>query len=199
MAWSKVNNVPASIDTMLLLIDGSVMAHVNQSSNWYRLIPDTRGSYANGTWKQTASMLNDSNLTATQNGPAYKPLYFGSAVLQDGTLLVYGGEYNVIFSQGSQVDALEVKLYDPVTDAWTILPNPPVWTQIGDPASAVLADGRVLFGNPNNAAMVLFDPKTQTYFFTSTKNDNSSEETFTLLPNGDVLTVQCSNTPNSEL
>ena len=198
MAWSTVNNVPASIDTMLLLTDGSVMAHVLASSSWYRLIPDKTGSYANGTWQQTASMLSDNNLTATMNGPTYGPVFFGSAVLQDGTLLVLGGEYNVQYP-GNTPDALEVQLYDPTTDSWTILPTPTGWTNIGDPASAVLADGRVLFGNPNNAAMALFDPQTQAYFFTSAKNDNSSEETFTLLPTGDVLAVQCSNGTNAEI
>ena len=199
MGWSKVNNVPASIDTMLLLTDGSVIAHGNGTSNWYRLIPDKSGSYANGSWVATSPMLTDSNLTATMNGPNYEPLFFGSAVLQDGTLLVFGGEYNVKFCNGCAVDALEVQLYDPVTDSWTVLPTPTGWSNIGDPASAVLADGRVLFGNPNNNAMAIFDPRTQAYFFTSAKNDNSSEETFTLLPTGDVLTAQCSNGTDAEL
>ena len=199
MGWSNVNNVPASIDTMLLLTDGSVIAHGNGTSKWYRLIPDKSGSYANGSWVATSPMLTDSNLTATMNGPSYEPLFFGSAVLQDGTLLVFGGEYNVKFCNGCSVDALEVQLYDPVTDSWTVLPTPPGWTNIGDPASAVLADGRVLFGNPNNNAMALFDPQTQAYFFTSAKKDNSSEETFTLLPTGDVLTAQCSNGTDAEL
>ena len=86
-------------------------------------------------------------------------MFFGSAVLQDGTVIVYGGEYNVQYSANSNaVDALEVQLYDPTINSWTILPNPQGWSNIGDPASAVLADGRVLFGNPNNAAMALFDP-----------------------------------------
>jgi hypothetical protein len=200
VSWSTVNNVPAKIDTMLLLTDGSVMAHVLASSSWYRLIPDSTGSYANGTWKQTASMLNDSGLTATMNGPTYGPVFFGSYVLQDGTVLVMGGEYNVSYtSTSTAVDALEVQLYDPTTDSWTIIPNPTGWSNIGDPASTVLADGRVLFGNPNNAQMALWDPQTQAYFFTSAKNDNSSEETLTLLPTGDVMTAQCSNGTNSEL
>jgi hypothetical protein len=198
MGWSKVNNVPDNIDTMLLLTDGSVMAHVLASPKWYRLIPDKSGSYANGKWVQTASMLNDSNLTATMNGPTYGPVFFGSAVLQDGTVLIFGGEYNANYP-GTSVDTLEVQLYDPTTDQWTILPTPSGWTNIGDPASAVLADGRVLFGNPNNAQMVTFDPQTRAYFSTSAKNDNSSEETFTLLPTGDVVTAQCSNGTNAEL
>ncbi len=46
-----------------------------------------------------------------------------------------------------------------------------------------------MFGNAGNNQIVIFDPLTQAYFFTSTKNDSSGEETFTLLPNGDVLTA----------
>jgi hypothetical protein len=200
MDWATVNNVPANIDTMLLLTDGSVMAHGLASSNWYRLIPDQSGSYANGTWKQTASMLNDSSLTATMNGPTYGPVFFGSAVLQDGTVLVFGGEYNVLYTPGAQaVDALEVQLYDPLTDSWTILLTPSGWTNIGDSASTVLADGRVLFGNAVDSQVVTFDPQTQAYFPTAAKNDATSEETFTLLPTGDVLTVQCSGGTDAEL
>ena len=111
-----------------------------------------------------------------------------------------GGEYNVNYTSTSPaVDALEVQLYDPVTDKWTILPTPTGWTVIGDGASTVLADGRVLFGNAGNNQMVIFDPLTQAYFFTSAKKDASFEETLTLLPNGDVVTAQCSNGTSSEL
>ncbi len=96
------------------------------------------------------------------NGPTYGPVFFGSAVLQDGTVIVFGGEYNVQYSSTSpSVDALEVQLYDPTTDSWTILPTPTGWINIGDAASTVLADGRVLVGNTNNAAMALVDPQTQ--------------------------------------
>ena len=66
-------------------------------------------------------MLNDYNLMATMNGPTYGPVFFGSAVLQDGTVLVYGGEYNAKYSSTSpSVEALEVQLYDPATDELTI-------------------------------------------------------------------------------
>ena len=200
MAWGTLNSVPASIDTMLLLTDGSVMAHGLASNNWWRLIPDPTGSYANGTWKQTASMLNDNTLTATQNGPTYGPVFFGSAVLQDGTVIVFGGEYNVQYtSTSAAVEALEIQLYDPVADSWTILPNPAGLTGIGDSPATVLADGRVLFGSSTSNAMTIFDPKTQAFFSTSAKNDSSGEETLVLLPNGDVLTVQCTNIPNAEI
>ena len=70
---------------LLLLTDGTVMVHSEQSNSqlWYKLTPDNTGSYVNGTWKQVASMPS-----------GYAPLYFGSAVLPNGQLLVEGGEYN---------------------------------------------------------------------------------------------------------
>jgi hypothetical protein len=45
--------------------------------------PDDTGSYINGTWTQAASLPS-----------GYEPLFFGSAVLADGKVVVQGGEYN---------------------------------------------------------------------------------------------------------
>jgi len=41
----------------------------------------------NGTWLQLASLP-----------PGYSPLYFASAVLPDGRLIVEGGEFNFLLS-----------------------------------------------------------------------------------------------------
>src|SRR5947208_2767500 len=84
--WQPLNN-PAGFTAgaMLLLTDGSVIVHSEQgnSSQWSKLTPDANGSYVNGTWKPIAPM------------PAgYAPLYFASAVLPDGRVLIEGGEYN---------------------------------------------------------------------------------------------------------
>src|SRR5262249_17785753 len=56
--WTPlVNTAPASIGTMMLLTDGTVMAEAGgQSKNWYQLTPDSQGNYANGTWSTLASM-----------------------------------------------------------------------------------------------------------------------------------------------
>ena len=51
--------------------------HEYNSPNWWALTPDQTGSYINGTWKQLGSMPSD-----------YAPLYFASAVLPDGRVLV---------------------------------------------------------------------------------------------------------------
>ena len=89
--WTRTtNNPPVNIGTALLLTDGTVIAHEesDQSGNvatnkWYKLTPDINGSYINGTWSQIASMAAN-----------YGPLFFASAVLPDGRVIVEGGEYN---------------------------------------------------------------------------------------------------------
>jgi hypothetical protein len=40
----------ASVDTMLLLTNGTVVAHESDSPNWHRLTPDGKGNYSKGTW-----------------------------------------------------------------------------------------------------------------------------------------------------
>ncbi len=70
------------IGTMLLLTDGSIMADVGgdgDSTQWYRLTPDTSGNYSDGTWHNLAN----SNIGR---------LFFGSVVLQNGDVMVLGGE-----------------------------------------------------------------------------------------------------------
>ena len=70
---------------MFLLTDGSVL--MNECSGgfgtrrWWKLVPDTTGSYVNGQWSRMADSNN-----------ARK--YFASCVLADGRLIVCGGEYS---------------------------------------------------------------------------------------------------------
>ncbi len=93
--WTKLNNAPpVSVGAMLLLTDGRVLVMKSQTAvargcagsdytAWYFLTPDINGSYVNGTWSQ--------KLRACRSD--YGPLYFGSAVLPDGNVVVDGGEY----------------------------------------------------------------------------------------------------------
>src|SRR5579859_1627096 len=75
--WQKLKNQPTvQTDQALLLTDGTVLMHQYNSPNWWKLTPSSTG-YADGTWSQVASM---------QSG--YAPLYFASAILPDGRLLV---------------------------------------------------------------------------------------------------------------
>ena len=113
--WRRLTRQPPFIaGAMLLLTDGTVMVHDqgaknNGSSNWWRLTPDVNGSYLNGTWSKLASL------------PAgYAPLYFASAVLADGRVIIEGGEYN----NGQEVFTNLGAIYDPVTNKWTPVSPP---------------------------------------------------------------------------
>ncbi len=194
-SWADLSNQPgANVDTMLLLTDGTVLAHEFDSPNWHRLIPDTSGNYSTGTWTTIPAMPPNSTIPAGQNGPTYAPRFFGSAILADGTLLVVGGEYN----SGVNVDTLAATHFDPETSTWTNLPTPSGWTNLGDVPLCVLADGTVLIGNINSSQTSFFDPVAHTFSPGPNKGDRCAEESFTLLPDTTVLAVDCTSIPNAE-
>ena len=184
--WAKLKNQPKfQTDQALLLTDGGVMMHQYNSNNWWRLTPSTTG-YANGTWTQLASM---------QSG--YAPLYFASAVLPDGRVLVEGGEYNNLQGVETNMGAI----YDPVKDSWTVVNPPSGWRTIGDSPAVVLPNGTFMMGQGGQPAklQVQFDASNLTWSNVGTgKADGFSEEGFALLPNGSVLTVDTEDGTNSE-
>lgn len=171
-------------DTSLLLTDGTVLMHDGCTPDWYRLTPDSNGSYLNGTWKKAGSM--DSG---------YGPLYFASQVLADGRLIIQGGEYNFCSGVWTNMGAL----YDPLKDKWTNVNPPADWNNIGDAQSVVLADGTymianccagLLDSNPPQAALAKIKGTKVTFTSTGTgKADYYDEEGWHILPDGTVLTV----------
>ena len=192
--WDRLVNQPSFLcDTALLLTDGRVMVHQygdphhngQGMNNWWALTPDANGSYLNGTWSQLASMSS-----------TYGPLYFASAVLADGRVIVEGGEYNFL----NLVETNQGAIYNPVTNTWTSV-NPPVgWSEIGDAPGAVLANGTFTLGDITSRRQALFNANTLTWTPTGTgKADNYSEEGFCLLPTGELLLVDCANGTNSEV
>lgn len=192
--WKPVNNPQSlSIDTMLLLTDASVMCHEYETPNWHRLVPDAKGSYRTGTWHPMTPLPANAPL-GTQGGPVDTPLYFASAVLRDGRVFVAGGEYN----SGVNVDLLTTEIYDPVANSWTSLSPPPGWSNIGDAPTCVLPDGKVLLGNINTTQTAILDPVTKTWSAGGTKDDSSSEESWTLMPNHSILCAEVNNHPKAE-
>jgi hypothetical protein len=180
-SWKPLKNQPPfNASTMLLLTDGSVMVQEEAGKNWWRLSPDAKGDYINGSWTALSPMKNTRE-------------YFASAVLQDGRVFVAGGEY----SDGGG-DLYAAEMYDPVWDLWTSLPTPAGWTNIGDAPCCVLPDGRILLGNIFTNETAIYDPVLNTWTAAAKKHDKSSEETWTLLPDETVLTVECSNHPQTE-
>jgi len=184
-----------NVDTMLLLTDGSVMAHETSTEKWHKLTPGSDGKYETGVWTALQSMPDNPVITAAQGGPSYKPLYFASAVFADGRVFVGGGEDN---GAATGVDVVACQVYDPVADSWQIINPPPGWTNIGDSASCMLPDGRLMIAQFNSTAVALYDPLLDLWTFAANKGDSGSEETLTLLPDGTILTVQCSNGTNAE-
>ena len=193
-AWKPLGHQPpVAVDTMLLLTDGSVMCHNYETTDWYRLVPDAFMDYANGTWHKLTPM--PANAPPAQGGPVDAPLYYASAVLKDGRVFVAGGEYN---GPSPPVDLLAASIYDPVADSWASIATPPGWTNIGDAPSCVLPDGRVLLGNINTLQTAILDPVTRTWSPGGNKHDTSSEESWTLLPDGTIIVAEVNNHPHAE-
>src|ERR1039458_3041922 len=185
--WQTLTNpYPGDAAGMLLLTDGSVIVQGLCSNLWYRLTPDASGNYANGTWSQIASMSS-----------SYSPLYYASAVLPDGRVIVEGGEYNTDCS--TVVEQANGAIYDPVANTWHSVSPPSGWTTIGDAPSAVLANGTFMLGQINGYGSALLNAKTLKWTSTGAgKADPFAEEGLSLLGNGDVLTVDTENGSHAE-
>jgi len=192
--WTPLVNQPpfGTPGTMLLESNGTVLVHDEPDNNvtggtneLWALTPDADGSYIDGTWTQIASMPS-----------AYTPLYFASAILPDGRMIVEGGEYigeNAVWSdQGA--------IYNPVTNSWTSVAPPRGWTNMGDAASEVLDDGTFLLQQPCQTCVTnpdltvddaLLNARTLTWTVipATGKDDPNDEEGWTLEPDGQVLTL----------
>jgi hypothetical protein len=189
--WNSLTNQPTfNAGTMLLLTDGSVLCHdepnsgaVTGTKHWWRLVPDTMGSYRNGTWHQVADS-------------SWAPLYFACTLLRNGRVLIAGGEFD---GNNVQAEVATAAIYDPVADAWTAIGHPAGWTQIGDAPSAILADGRVLVGDINGKRSAIYDPVANTWTAAGTKDDaRCTEETWMILPDQSILAIECDNQPKAE-
>src|SRR5215469_6632412 len=201
--WTKTTNAPpVSVGSMLLLTDGRVLVHSEPNcspctgdyNTWYTFTPDNTGSYLNGTWKKVANLPS-----------GYDPLFFGSAVLPDGKVVVQGGEYNCPASNCSGVWQSLGALYDPAANTWTATVAP-ASSNIGDAQSVVLPDGTwmlaeccaIAFGHSSFPVYYYFNESTLTFTAMSTssdgKNDEFDEEGWNLLANGKFLTVDAYTT-----
>jgi hypothetical protein len=180
--WIPLVNQPDAslgLGNPLLLTDGTVILHEACGREWWRLTPDALGSYVNGTWKRITSLPS-----------GYAPLYFGSAVLADGRVMMAGGEYNLANGSCTPVWTNQAPIYDPTTNKWAMVAPPRNWKTIGDAQSVVLADGTYMQANCCTTESALLDPTTLTWKITGTgKKDVNDEEGWTLLPDGNVLTV----------
>jgi hypothetical protein len=184
-----VNQPSDGVQFAFLMTDGSVLAQGGAGNDWYKYVPDINGNYADGTWTQVATMPK-----------GYAPSAFSSAVLADGRLAVSGGEYNTPGNYQLQLTNLGA-IYDPVKNTWTKLGHPRGWGFIGDSPNSVLPNGNFLVGQKLTLQAAYLSPTTLkwTKVPTKGKSDFNSEEGWTLLPNGTILTEDVKNAPNSEI
>ena len=179
-SWQPLAHQPSfTAGQALLLTDGTVMVHHEDPndgfSDWWKLTPDINGSYVNGTWTQIASLVS-----------TYGPLFFASAVLPDGRVIIEGGEQN--FSQ--YVWTNMGAIYNPITNVWAPMNPPSGWSRIGDAQSVVLNNGTFMVANCCTTQQALLNAATLTWTPTgSGKFDENDEEGWNLLPGGKVLTV----------
>lgn len=185
--WKPLAHQPSfSASNAFMLTDGRVMVQDTGARDWWALTPDNIGSYRNGTWSQLASLPS-----------GYAPLYYAGAVLPDGRLAILGGEYNA----GQSVWTTRGAIYDPKTNIWKTLNHPSGWTSVGDAQSVILSNGTMMVANCCSNQSALLNASTLTWTSTGTrKADTNDEEGWTLLPSGEVLTVDAtSGNTNSEL
>ena len=180
--WVALKNQPKAslgLANPLLLTDGTVILHQACGSQWWKLTPDAFGSYVNGSWSKIASLPQ-----------GYSPLYFGSAVLPDGRVIMEGGEYNFNGKQCQPVWTNQGAIYDPIANVWTSVAPPAGWSTIGDAQSVVLSNGTYMQANCCDTHQALLNAKTLTWTVVGRgKFDANDEEGWTLLPDQTVLTV----------
>ena len=180
--WVPLANVaPSTINLMLLLSDGSVMAGDagGTAKDWYRLTPDSHGSYVNGTWTQLASMHDGRD-------------FYPSQVLTNGDVFVAGGE------AGGGANSAEV--YDPQLNNWLLCPG--TGALFSDSPSEILPDGNVLLspvGPPISGQTMIYNPNVNSWIPGPMlyRGGDQDEASWVKLADGSILTIDPFGT-NSE-
>src|SRR5712692_3591140 len=113
------------------------------------------------------------------------PPFNASGILRDGRVIVVGGEQS-----GAGGDTNRGEIYDPVADSWTPISLPP-WPQVGDAVCCVLPEGRLMIGSLPTPECLIYDPATDSWTAAANKAVRSNEETWILLPDETIVTVQC--------
>jgi Kelch motif protein len=190
--WAPLTNQPPaslSSDSMLLLTDGTILVHSSYGAEWRRLTPDAQGNYITGTWSPALNMINSRE-------------FFASGILRNGKVFAIGGEDS---NAGSDTPLAEI--FDPLTNTWSKLNKPAGFDWIhGDVSCSILPEGHVLLGCIDDSRTAVWDPKHDTWreagtaFGTqaNTKIGRTNEETWTLLRDGTVVTIEIFNPPAAE-
>jgi hypothetical protein len=185
--WQPLSSVPSfpnGPQTELLMTDGTVAVFDYCSSTMYRLSPSNTGSYVNGTWASMPSLPG-----------GYAPLYFASVILPDGKLILNGGEYQAC--NGAETNAGAI--FDPVANSWKSVTGPSGWSEIGDASGIVLSNGTYMIGNCCYTSQALYNESSGGWTqIGAGKADTNSEEGWTLLPSGNVVSAEVFSEPGAQ-
>src|SRR5580692_5493555 len=187
--WVHIT-APFNAGVALQLTGGNILIQETGTSNWHELIPDNLGNYDTGTFG------NKSAFPPTMN---YDPTFFASGVLPDDRVIVEGGEYD----NGDKDYTNKGAIFDPQTHMWTEVKAPTGWSQIADAPSAVVNFGgtwKYMLADFNGTDFATLDPSTLMWTVDpgDGKFDINEEEGWTLLPGGDILTVDAYFNKNNE-
>ena len=171
--WTELSSVPAT-GTMLLQPNGAVMVNQSNGTDWYQLTPDSTGSYLGGAWSYQSSMSTPR-------------LYYGSVVLPNDNIMVYGGEYT---GSITVTDVSLGEIYNPNTNAWTTIPSIPIsldpTNTFGDGTLQLLPNGNVFAAYLGGPQTFIYNPTTNAWSAGPTKLggalESSDEEGFVKLP-----------------
>jgi len=173
----------------MLMTDGTVLVldYCSDPGQWYRLTPDNKGKYTDGSWTAVAPMPS-----------GYSPLYFAQQVLANGNAIMNGGEYNVCNGDWTNKGAM----FDNATNTWTSVSPPTGWTSIGDAESIVLPSGTYMLADccddPSEQALASISGTTVNWTTSQACSDTClSNAGFTALPDGDVFLVEGANSGNN--
>ncbi|MFT3841054.1 MAG: hypothetical protein QM723_28945 [Myxococcaceae bacterium] len=180
-SWTTVNT-SFNASQMMLLTDGRILVQNENATDWYFLTPDAKGNYATGTFTAASPMSK-------------ARLYYCSAVLKDGRVAVLGGEYT---GAAGQTEDGTAEIYDPVSNSWSAMTTPG-WANIGDAPCEVMPDGRLLLGSIMDSKTAIWDPVANSWSDSGSKQNASDEESWVLQPGGEVVTVDCARSKESEI
>jgi hypothetical protein len=184
--WTNIiQPAPNPVGLMLLLPDGTVMAQQSgTTANWYKLTPDSQGSYVNGSWTSIHPMT-------------YSRQYYSSAVLRDGRVFVAGGEYPIL----PAINGSTAEIYDPRNDSWAAIALPPglICTNcnnspgFADAGCVLRPDGTVLISPVEPATSggtVIFNPVSNSLSQgpTLAYGFDTDEQSWVKLPDDSILT-----------
>jgi hypothetical protein len=189
--WEEIStNVTAGWGQPMLLSNGDIMIQTSpggaQSNVWYTLAPGPDGNYGDGTLTKIAPM-------------GLARLAYGSAVLPNGDVMIYGGEYSGSGSSETFVNSGQI--YNPLTNTWKTIASIPTSLDptnlFGDDPLEVLPNGEVLAGYLAGTQTFIYNPATNTWSAGPTKIDpgvsgfteSTDEESWVKLPGtgGNIL------------